>query len=189
MIAEECLSDRNGAGLKRRSTRAMRKREFFMQTLKPGPSAFCDGVGVPSFDPSRLVFRYNGWIVVPLAFAVAAIAAPYFLVHGLAAMGVALYRGFSLVCHQRPVRSFYIFGTPVAVCARCLGIYLGAAVGLLGRTSRGIAMRVLIAAAAFNVLDAAAELGGLHGNWRGLRFLLGLLLGAAAALSVGSQLD
>ncbi len=162
---------------------------MLMQTLKPGPSAVCDGVGVPSFDPRRLVFRYNGWIVLPLAFVAAAIAAPYFLGHGLATMGIALYRGFSLVCHQRPERSFYIFGTPVAVCARCLGIYLGAAIGLLGHTSRRIAIRVLIAAAAFNLLDAAAEFGGLHGNWCGLRFLLGLLLGTAAALSVASQLD
>jgi uncharacterized membrane protein len=33
----------------------------------------------------------------------------------------------SLVCHQRPERSFHLFGVQMPVCARCLGIYAGAA--------------------------------------------------------------
>lgn len=32
---------------------------------------------------------------------------------------------FSPVCHQIPSRSFVCFGYPLAVCARCLGIYVG----------------------------------------------------------------
>ena len=28
-------------------------------------------------------------------------------------------------CHQRPERSFWIFGYPVALCCRCLGFYIG----------------------------------------------------------------
>ncbi len=101
---------------------------------------------------------------------------------------MVLQRGFALVCHQRPERCFCIFGAPVAVCARCLGIYLGAAMGLLGRTSRKIALHVLIAAAVFNVVDAAAEVVGLHGNWIWIRFALGLTLGAAGALRIASSM-
>lgn len=32
-----------------------------------------------------------------------------------------------LICHQRPERSFYLFGVQLPVCARCTGIYAGAA--------------------------------------------------------------
>lgn len=33
----------------------------------------------------------------------------------------------SLVCHQRPERSFHLASIPFPVCARCTGIYLGSA--------------------------------------------------------------
>lgn len=36
-----------------------------------------------------------------------------------------VYALFSPVCHQIPSRSFFFFGYPLAVCARCLGIYFG----------------------------------------------------------------
>jgi uncharacterized membrane protein len=122
-----------------------------------------------------------------MTFAAAVIAAPYFLTHGFLVIGLALDRGFALICHQRPERSFWIFGGAVAVCSRCLGIYLGAALGLLFRTSRRIAVRLLIGAAALNLLDAVTELAGLHGNWLIIRFAFGLLLGAAAVLLISSS--
>ena len=55
------------------------------------------------------------------------------------------------------------------------------------RTLAGkIALRVLIAAAAINVIDAAAEFAGLHGNRMMVRFGLGLMLGAASSLLITS---
>jgi uncharacterized membrane protein len=131
-------------------------------------------------------FRWNWWAVVPIALVCAALATPYFVTHG-ALIGLALERGFALVCHQRLERSFWIFGGSVAICSRCLGIYLGAATGLLFRTKRNMALRLLLAAAALNFLDAASELAGLHGNWLGVRFALGLALGASAALMISSS--
>ena len=61
--------------------------------------------------------------------------------------------------------------------------------GLLFRTSRRMALRLLIAATALNLLDATTELGGLHGNWLAVRFVFGLLLGAngRSADFIGSQ--
>ncbi len=39
---------------------------------------------------------------------------------------VTLFRGIlGTLCHQRPERCFSIAGRPIALCARCLGIYLG----------------------------------------------------------------
>jgi uncharacterized membrane protein len=140
-------------------------------------------------ETRRSTLPWNWWTLVPLTFVVAVIAAPYFLTHGLLAMGLALERGFAIVCHQRPERSFWIFGGSVAVCSRCLGIYLGAAVGLLFRTSRRIALHLLIAAAALNLFDAMTELAGLHGNWLAIRFVFGLLLGAAATLLISSSVS
>ena len=116
----------------------------------------------------------------------AAVCAPYWSTHGALPSYFALQRAFSLICHQRPERSFWIFGAPVAVCARCLGLYIGAAIGLLLRTSRRIAFRLLIAAAALNLLDGATELAGLHGNWMATRFALGLVLGGATTLLISS---
>ena len=131
--------------------------------------------------------RFNPWALLPIAFVAAVLAVPYFLSHGLI-IAIPLNRAFALVCHQRPDRSFWLLGFPVAVCARCLGIYLGAALGLLLHTSRHLALRLLLAATALNALDAATELAGLHGNWMGLRFVLGMILGAAAALLISSSM-
>lgn len=55
------------------------------------------------------------------------------------ALAAALtYRVGSLVCHQRPERSFRPGGLQVPVCARCTGLYTGAAVGgLIGLAAFG----------------------------------------------------
>ena len=37
----------------------------------------------------------------------------------------------SVICHQRPDRSFRLWGVQMPVCARCAGLYLGAVVGAL----------------------------------------------------------
>jgi len=53
------------------------------------------------------------------------------------ALAVAVYRIGSLICHQRPERSFYLFGVPLPVCARCTGIYAGAALTAMAVAVRG----------------------------------------------------
>jgi uncharacterized membrane protein len=40
-----------------------------------------------------------------------------------------LYLAGALICHQLPERSFHLHGAQLPVCARCFGLYLGAAVG------------------------------------------------------------
>ena len=49
--------------------------------------------------------------------------------HGDAATSLRLL--FRPVCHQLPERSLYFQGYPLAICARCLGIYAGFLAGLL----------------------------------------------------------
>ncbi len=44
---------------------------------------------------------------------------------------VLIYTIFSPTCHQIESRCFLVFGFPLAVCARCLGIYMGFLFGVL----------------------------------------------------------
>lgn len=126
------------------------------------------------------------YAIVPAMFAMVAVATPWLFSHS-PALGFALQRGFSLVCHQQPERSFILFGGTVAVCARCLGIYFGAALGSLLRVSQHLAWRCLLATIALNLADWIAELTGLHGNWMFARFALGLALGMTGAMLVAAN--
>jgi len=42
-----------------------------------------------------------------------------------------IYTAFAPFCHQIPPRCFHVFGCPLAVCTRCLGIYFGFLAGSL----------------------------------------------------------
>jgi len=128
------------------------------------------------------------WTLVPLALAGAAIVTPRLMLHS-PELGFALQRGFSLVCHQQGDRSFFLFAGAVGVCARCLGIYLGAAVGLLMDAPRLVAWRLFFAAAGINAIDRLAELSGFHGNWMFARFLLGIALGTTSGMLVSASID
>lgn len=42
----------------------------------------------------------------------------------------------ALVCHQRPERSFHLLGAQLPVCARCAGLYLSVALGVVVARAR-----------------------------------------------------
>jgi uncharacterized membrane protein len=50
---------------------------------------------------------------------------------GGAAFVVSVYSIGSIICHQLPARSFHLWAVQMPVCARCTGIYLGAAIGAI----------------------------------------------------------
>jgi hypothetical protein len=75
-------------------------------------------------------------ILVPVA-AFAASRTPTASSEFEGALAVTVYRIGSLICHQRPERSFYLFGVPLPVCARCTGIYAGAALMAMTMAVRG----------------------------------------------------
>jgi uncharacterized membrane protein len=95
-------------------------------------------------------------------------------------------------CHQMAERCLDLGFGPMAVCARCAGLYAGGCLGLLWTTLRGRSSRPrplwLAVAAVPTVLDFAAGQVGLPslGNWE--RFALALPLGLLAGLFLGDAL-
>ncbi len=70
-----------------------------------------------------------GWAtLLPLATLAAAGGAS---ARGWWLFAAAVYGVGSFVCHQLPERSFQLFGAQMPVCARCTGIYAGAAAASL----------------------------------------------------------
>lgn len=119
------------------------------------------------------------------------VLAPWARAHGHGAVAAAVYTGFGAACHQMPERAFHLWGLPMAVCARCFGLYVGAAAGavcyplLRGLARRGAPGRAwLLAAAVPTGVDFALGLFGVWENTHWSRFLTALLLGAAAAFYV-----
>ncbi len=124
----------------------------------------------------------------PAVVASVAVLAPYLSASGFSLFAVAIFWFFAPVCHQDPARSFWILGAPVAVCARCLGIYLGAAVGAWIPAPRRVLLSGLALFGALNLADVLTEAAAWHGNWKLTRFLLGALLGLAAGSLVANAM-
>jgi len=125
----------------------------------------------------------------PASLAGAAISVPYLALSSYGALTFLIFLFFSPVCHQDPARSFWILGTPIAVCARCLGIYLGAAVGAWIPAPRRMLLSGLALFAVLNLADVLTEAAAWHGNWKLARFLLGALLGLAAGSLVANAMQ
>jgi uncharacterized membrane protein len=115
-------------------------------------------------------------------------AAPFLLSHAFSRSASVLYFSFSFFCHQIPERSFILFGYPLAVCQRCLGLYAGLFLGaLLGphdyfHRSQAVRRRWILTAAFFLVLDALLPFIGLWTSSRLSRFSTGLFLGYLISL-------
>jgi uncharacterized membrane protein len=119
------------------------------------------------------------------------VLAPLALAHGHIGIAHVIYGGFSVACHQMPERSFQVSGFPLAVCARCLGLYAGAGAGaLLYPLLRSLGRRDapargwLIAAALPTTIDFALGSLGIWPNTHLSRFATAALLGAVAAFFI-----
>jgi len=134
-------------------------------------------------------------VVLATGWVAALIAAP--LLPGWA--GAMVYGIASFVCHQVPERSFYLAGFPLPVCARCLGIYLGASVGagavwIRANSGRPVSLasvtarRLAVAAASPTLFTVVPEIAGIWYPSNVTRALAGLPLGAMTALVVMSAL-
>jgi len=103
-------------------------------------------------------------------------------------LALVVYRLGGLLCHQRPERSFVLFGAQLPVCARCAGIYAGAALTMAAASTwvraplgRPVDRRMLVLAAVPAALTLLFEwtTGRMPGHW--IRALSGAPLGAVVA--------
>jgi len=107
---------------------------------------------------------------------------------------MAVYHAGSLVCHQRPERSFHLAGVQLPVCARCFGLYLSGAVGLTiasrrrGSISAATSRLLLVLAALPIAITVALEWLGLIHTTNIVRMVSGLPLGFAAAVVIARSL-
>lgn len=138
-----------------------------------------------------------GWslaAVATLGLLLAALAPP-FVGPGTEAV---LMGAFRPLCHQLSSRSFAVDGTPLAVCHRCTGIYLGLAVGVIAvfpfvrrRTARWVRHDrwVLLAAIVPVVLDWGGDVLGVWSNTVGTRVTTGLWLGVVVGVVFARSLS
>lgn len=107
----------------------------------------------------------------------------------------ALFRG---VCHQKAERCVQLFGYPMAICARCVAIYLGVATGALAlplwnERHRRKWLMALGLSAGLIALDASLDAIGVYDNLFPTRvvtgFLAGLPLGAMGATALKELLE
>jgi uncharacterized membrane protein len=104
---------------------------------------------------------------------------------------LAVYGIGSVVCHQLPGRSFHLWAAQMPVCARCAGIYAGAAFAAIvaltafDRPSRLYDPRAVVALAAVPTVATLAyewTTGVTPSNW--IRAVAGACLGAAVGIVV-----
>ena len=101
----------------------------------------------------------------------------------------------ALICHQRPDRSFCLDGRQVPVCARCTGLYSGAAFAVplalvAATTVAGSRARTLALVAGLpTVVTWSLEFAGLAHFSNAVRFLAALPLGFVAGWLVLSVLS
>jgi uncharacterized membrane protein len=108
---------------------------------------------------------------------------------------VAIYAVGSLICHQKPERSFTLWAVQMPVCARCTGIYLGAALSALAlpfvRSAPGALARSRAATRIALVIAGLPTAATLLYEWstgimpsNAVRFGAGLPLGIAVAILI-----
>ncbi len=119
------------------------------------------------------------------------VAAPWLVAHDWAP-GSWLRLLYRPGCHQLADRCLDFGFGPLAVCARCFGLYIGGTVGLLWTLARNRASRPrprwLLIASLPTVLDWIFGLLGLPQAGNLLRFALALPPGLLAGLFLGDAL-
>lgn len=101
---------------------------------------------------------------------------------------------FRMMCHGLVHRSLELFGVPMPLCARCVGIYLGVLVGvtlfrLVPFLRERIMRNVAIAAVLPLAIDGLTQLTGLRESTNDLRLATGSIAGLAFGLWVLSAVQ
>ncbi|HEX6096840.1 MAG TPA: DUF2085 domain-containing protein [Thermoanaerobaculia bacterium] len=101
---------------------------------------------------------------------------------------------FILMCHGKVERCLELFGAPMPICARCVGIYAGMLLGILAFWAvpllREKVMRIVaIVCVTPLALDGLTQLSGLRESTNDLRIATGLVAGLAFGLWILSAVE
>ena len=109
--------------------------------------------------------------------------APYLLSRS-SMLAKFIYAAFAPTCHQIPSRCLHVYGHPLAVCARCVGIYSGFLLGTMffplikGFTAPSLPpAKAIIAVSIPIVMDVAGNFLGIWESSNPIRFMTGALWG------------
>ncbi|HXH70638.1 MAG TPA: DUF2085 domain-containing protein [Pyrinomonadaceae bacterium] len=119
------------------------------------------------------------------------VTAPIAESNDLTSVSSPIYRFCSYICHQIPVRSFFIGNQPFAVCSRCFGIYFGLFLGFVLypflrpiQESEPLPRIWLLSAMIPMAIDWSLDFFEIWENTHLSRFLTGLILGAMCAVYI-----
>jgi uncharacterized membrane protein len=138
---------------------------------------------------TKIVLAFLG--AIPALILAASTLCSWAIVHGASMRWRLLFR---FMCHGRIERCFELFGTPMPICARCTGIYLGLLAGLFAfpfmRWLRERTMRVIAFIAIVPLgLDGVTQLLGFRESVNPLRITTGVIAGLAFGLWILSAVE
>ena len=105
------------------------------------------------------------------------------------------HQGFTMLCHQDPLRSFSLNGSVMAVCSRCIGIYGAFFVSVVlmpvlahfSLPGSMVLLKFVIGVILLNIIDVLANSFSVWTNTLHSRFLLGILIGSTTALFLTNE--
>jgi uncharacterized membrane protein len=121
-----------------------------------------------------------------LSFLIGGLVTPVLIRFGFPSMADGLYDLFSAACQQRPTRTFWMAGYPLALCSRCMGVYSGIAISsllCLNRDAFRVSVGLIVGLVLFAVGEKLAEWSGCVAD-NTVRFVAGLALGESLFLLV-----
>lgn len=108
---------------------------------------------------------------------------------GWTVLAATLQAPWLFVCHRLPERTLAIAGTPMPICSRCAGLWLGISIaGALAWPPLPLrVLRIVVPVAGLLMIaDVVSQDAGWHPVWHSTRLLTGLLLGVPIGGGVGS---
>lgn len=128
---------------------------------------------------------------IPTALLSASALCSWAIAHGASMRWRLLFR---ILCHGKVERCLELFGTPMPICARCVGIYVGMLAGIVAFWAvpllRERVMRIVaFVCAAPLAIDGLTQLAGLRESTNDLRIATGLVAGLAFGLWILSAVE
>lgn len=164
--------------------------------MHASPASYVSPLAPREFSPA---WAWKSWAcaaALALLWMGLIVGAPLAASGGQESAAFVIYQGLKVVCHQMPERAYWLAGHPLAVCARCFGIYAGFTVAVLlyPLAARGWRRATaftatprrewLILALAPTTIDFALGITGVWANTHSSRALTGAWLGAWMAFYV-----